>query len=464
MNDSESGAHIKHCINRWLTSLQATGATLSVTLPRTLSGTPLANALAGLASEALQQQRSLLIVTNDDLALADISNALELSARPLCLVLPSADYVCRIALRATLALLKSRLARSSDDTEGPVWAAQREQLAQEDALWRACLAWSGRDLDAEPWPADMEKLFPVRVLPIALAKRLAVPADWVVLLDAALLSGPERHAWPGAQRTLLLEEPRARKGGGPLVKADPGLRQRAELALLTQELAELELELATAQAEIAEFTRNYHYIIGSRLAQLDALHAELAQRRAAANPRDNIAAEEAAAAQGRAEESARENQRFAEFERAEPPPFVPTGNIKKLYRQVAQKIHPDRARNEPDRAWRTQLMTEANRAYRAGDEQALHEVMALWQEGAWRETAQDADKAAAAPAQLERQVARLKRRIASIESELNQLFGSRLYELFTAANIARRAGRNLLREMAERLQRDIEQVQAALNA
>ena len=109
-------------------------------------------------------------------------------------------------------------------------------------------------------------------------------------------------------------------------------------------------------------------------------------------------------------------------------------------------------------------MTEANRAYRAGDEQALHEVMALWQEGAWRETAQDADKAAAAPAQLERQVARLKRRIASIESELNQLFGSRLYELFTAANIARRAGRNLLREMAERLQRDIELVQAALNA
>jgi len=54
------------------------------------------------------------------------------------------------------------------------------------------------------------------------------------------------------------------------------------------------------------------------------------------------------------------------------------------------------------------------------------------------------------------------RRIAEIERELNKLFGSKLYELFTACNIARRVGRDLLEEMATRLDADIAGVRAQL--
>lgn len=406
-------------------------------------------AIAALVAEALAGGRSLLLVTADDQPLPDVSNALDLNLRPLCLVLPAADYACRIALRATLSLLKSRLTRAGDDAEGPVWLAERRRLSEESALWQACLAWSHRGLDNEPWPEGLERLFPVRILPLALARRLTVASDWVALVDAQRLPDDARGPWPGAQRTLLLDTADATIVGA-MVAADPASRRRAELEVLTQELSELELELATAQAEVADFTRRYHATIGTRMCSLDVLQAELAARRAAADLRDIGAARAADAAQARADQSRRENERFAEVDGKETRPFAPSGDIRKLYRKLAQKIHPDRARNEADRAWRTQLMSEANRAYRAGDETGLREVFALWQEDAWREAV-----AETASADLDAQLARLKRRIADIEGELNRLFGSKLYELFTAANIARRAGRDLLQEMADRLDADI---------
>jgi hypothetical protein len=59
---------------------------------------------------------------------------------------------------------------------------------------------------------------------------------------------------------------------------------------------------------------------------------------------------------------------------------------------------------------------------------------------------------------------RLRRRIAEIEAELNQIYGSRLYELFAAAKIARRQGRDLMQEMAEKLDGQIADIKAAINA
>ncbi|MDP2808900.1 MAG: J domain-containing protein [Rhodocyclaceae bacterium] len=383
---------------------------------------------AALASEALTCNRTLLLIAPDEL-LPDISNALDLDLRPLCLVLPEAGYVRRIVLRATLSLLKSRLTRAGRDTEGSAWSAQRSRIAEHAELWQACLAWSARNLDQEPCPAGIEQFFPVRILPQALAQTLALSSDSIVILRAAD-AAPSLNA---------------------LAVADETARLRAELEVLTQELSELELELATAQAEIADFTRRYHALIGTRMAELDGLQAEIADRRAAAAIDDADARHAAKTARARAEQSRRESERFAEVEREPCRPFRPTGDLKKLYRQLAQKIHPDRARNEADRAWRTQLMSEANRAYRAGDEVALQEVIALWQEGAGRSRANETSL----PADLTTQVARLKRRIEEIEHELNRLFGSKLYELFTAANMARRAGRDLLQEMADRLDAQI---------
>lgn len=450
MNETEDGASAAQA---WLARLLATdGARLE-----TLSdcGAATVPALAALAAESLARERSLLLVTPDDTGLPDISNALDLNLRPLCLVLPAAGHVSAIALRATLSLLKSRLSRAGEDTAGPAWLAQVKRLAQHDALWRQCLAWSTRGLDKEPWPQELAELFPVRILPLTLARSVAAASDWVVLVGAHRLPADVRQPWPGAQRTLLLAEAAATGG---VTTADPTARQHAELEVLTQELSELELELATAQAEIAEFTRRYHALITGRMATLDELRAQLADRHAEANSANAEASIDAAAAHARAEHTRRESDRFERVAHDQPKPFSPSGDLKKLFRKLAQKIHPDRAQSEPDRAWRTQLMTEANRAYQAGDEAGLLEVMALWQEGASRRADRDDDTGQS----LADQLAKLRQRIAEIEAELNRLFGSRLYELFTATNIARRAKRDLLQEMANRLDTDIAAARAQL--
>ena len=111
-------------------------------------------------------------------------------------------------------------------------------------------------------------------------------------------------------------------------------------------------------------------------------------------------------------------------------------------------------------------MTEANRAYRAGDASSLHEILSLWREGEGRSPAAGtrggAHPASAATAGLMAQVGNVRRRVAEIETELNRLYGSRLYELFSATNMARRQKRDLLQEMADRIDLQIAAAQAEL--
>lgn len=432
----------------------------------------LAAALAALAAEALARDRTLLVVTPNDDLLPEISNALDLGLRPLCLVLPGADYASRIALRATIALLKSRLSRDGDDTQGPAWRAQRARLAAHADLWHDCLAWCARSGDRDSWPPAVAPFFPVRFAPRAVAASLLAGAnDWVVVVGAGTCG--DGTAWPQTATTLLLHG--AATGPSAVVPVDEAARLRIEFELLGQELAELELELATAQAEIGAFTERYHRIVGKRMARLDALQAEVALLRAEAEPRDSArfrAAQEAAA---QAIRSSRESSRHGSGEKraagsagttetTAETGFRPSMDVKKLYRQIAQKIHPDRASDEADRAWRTELMSEANRAYRGGDRAVLQEILASWQESTRGETT--ADRSGNTPREqrgaLARQVMRLRRRVAEIEAELNQIYGSRLYELFAAAKIARRQGRDLLQEMADKLDTQIADIRAAL--
>jgi hypothetical protein len=110
-------------------------------------------------------------------------------------------------------------------------------------------------------------------------------------------------------------------------------------------------------------------------------------------------------------------------------------------------------------------MSEANRAYRAGDETGLQEVAALWQEGPeGRREAPGKSVAAASAPTLVRQVENMRARLLEIERELQKLFGSRLYELFIAARQARRQGRDLLAEMAEKLDHTLQQLNQQLAA
>lgn len=436
-------------------------------------------ALAALAAEALARDRTLWIVSADDSLLPDLSNALDLRLRPLCLVLPAAEYAGRIALRATLSLLKSRLTRAAEDSEGPAWSAMRARLREDDTLWRACLAWSTRGLDREAPPPGLATLFPVRIGPWSLAERLAAPADWVMLIQTRHLPDHVRTPWPAARCTLMLAAGPI-SGATGLAVIDATARLRAEIEVLGQELAEMELELATAQGELASFTERYHDLIAGRMAELDRVQADLAKIKMQRTPDDPALDAAARQAQARAEQTRRESEAYAAREDRTEPGFSPSNDLKKRFRQLAQKIHPDRARDEADRAWRTQLMSEANRAYRAGNANALDEVLSLWLEGqhgghplpgAAGSSGGACGAVASAPtfasdeattAALSAQVARIRQRLTAITAELDRLYGSRLYELFAAARIAERQGRNLLQEMADRIDQQIAQAQTEL--
>jgi len=50
-----------------------------------------------------------------------------------------------------------------------------------------------------------------------------------------------------------------------------------------------------------------------------------------------------------------------------------------LYRQIAVKIHPDKATNASEREYRTKLMAEVNNAYAAGDIERLRQILQEWE-------------------------------------------------------------------------------------
>lgn len=401
------------------------------------------DAAAALTALALNTGRQIQIVVPDDETLPELSNALDIDLRPLCLVLPEADFATRIALRATLTLLKSRLNRHAD--AHPVWEAQRRRIERLTGTWQAAQAWSQSETEAA-WPTDIADLFPARLLPASHAVEFSLPADMQLVIAPERMPADLRNALVQLSPQVLCLSAASRGAERRrLVVFDTEQRQRYELEVLTREIADLELELATVQAEIADFSQRYHTAVGTLMVELDTLQAQIAAIEAERTP-DNIELKQAAEqCRAQAEQSRQEQQRFEEAPRqaAEPKPFAPSRDLKKLYRQIAQKIHPDRAADEADRDWRTHLMSEATRAYRNEDEAGLREVLTLWQEGP-----NGTPVGPAARSAVENQLQGMKARLASIQAELDRLLSSRLYELFVATRLARRQGRDLLQEMA----------------
>ena len=397
--------------------------------------------------------QTLLIAVPDDELLPSLSNALDLALRPLCLVLPRPDFAAPIALRATLSLLKSRLVRGGESSCAAAWVAQQERVAVHADLWAESLAWSNGG-KGRAWPAQVGELFPVCILPSALAETVAgAQRDVVVILGSERLQNDLPRLLLLGKRVLLLRDTSSAHPSGSALSLDnQEIRLFAELELLTQQLGEMELEFATAQAEMSVFTRRYYELVGARMTEHDQLQARIASLVAAKMPADASARQHEQATQAKAERSQRERMRFSELEREIEKPFTPSESLKRLFRHLAQKIHPDRAEGETDRAWRTELMSEANRAYRNGDEMVLREILVQWQEGPVSGASHPKGQTGQS---LASHVAKVQRRLYEIETELNRLFASRLYELFLAAKLGKERGRDLLQEMADKLDAQI---------
>ena len=145
-------------------------------------------------------------------------------------------------------------------------------------------------------------------------------------------------------------------------------KKRDELALLQGELADRELYLANLRAELSAFEGRYLREVGVLYAELDDWSARIAQL---------VAEEEgeARSAATKARTQAEESYSAAHGEAARAIEFAPSPELKKLYRDVAKRVHPDLATDEADRAQRERWMAAANRAYQQGHERLVtHQV------------------------------------------------------------------------------------------
>jgi hypothetical protein len=228
-------------------------------------------------------------------------------------------------------------------------------------------------------------------------------------------------------------------------------RQRALLASLGLERAELELELATLTAELAQFDRLCRFRLAERYAQLDELRARLAEVRARKTPERPAARVEADQAHEKARQSASEIPREGE---PEPPRtrFLPSDDLKALYRKVVRLVHPDLACSETDARRRHELMVAANEAYAVGDEDRLREILASASGLVPIQTAADVD---AALAEVLCSIESVRKRIAAITGEIASLRRSDLCQFMMRASEAEEQGRDLLQEMAQDLDVEI---------
>jgi chromosome segregation ATPase len=226
-------------------------------------------------------------------------------------------------------------------------------------------------------------------------------------------------------------------------------RKEIELASYETTLAQRELELATLNAELHLFQARYLKILGGLYSRLDDLEAKIAEKQARLNPKNREAKKRAAEARNQAEESAKEAQSAQQNSRNSKTEtqynFKPTENLKKLYREVAKRIHPDLAADERQRGHHQQLMAEANRAYEEGDEVRLRAILHQWESSP---ESVPGDECGAKLVRVIRKIAQAKSRLRTIDIEFQKLKESSLYQLKTKVDDSERKGRDLLAEMA----------------
>ncbi len=225
--------------------------------------------------------------------------------------------------------------------------------------------------------------------------------------------------------------------------------KRSELAALEANLAERELQLTSLRVELSSFERKYLAEVGARYAELDELKAQLAEKLAAENPGDLRLQESARQARARADETRSTTASDASHEHKI---FSPTPELKRLYREVAKRIHPDLTSDDADRAKRQELMAQANRAYELGDEAALSRVFAAY------ECSPESVAGEGTPAELVRTIRRIsqaRHRLTEIEAESKKLLHSDSYQLRTRFDEAARQGHDLFSELAARITYEI---------
>ncbi|MCX5391826.1 hypothetical protein [Streptomyces sp. NBC_00094] len=186
-------------------------------------------------------------------------------------------------------------------------------------------------------------------------------------------------------------------GAEPSAEERPEARLERAVGVAEQALIEFEIAVETFRVEVENFSRLHHQKLGPMYARLDELDARIAEARAArsGDPEDLRRAQEARAAvmpmpgveelfhdwidsDGLSPEAA---AMLNEQPVQAPKRVRPGEEARRLYRELARKVHPDLAREEDERQRREAFITRVNAAYARGDEAQLRDLAAEWEAG-----------------------------------------------------------------------------------
>jgi len=235
--------------------------------------------------------------------------------------------------------------------------------------------------------------------------------------------------------------------------------KRAELAKSSELLAEKELELASLRNSVIHFEHRYYRQVGIKYVELDEINAQIAEKIARQNPKDVYSQKES--------ETAREtaNSTTKEFHSHEIPKeefskdFKPSDEIKKLYRQIAMKIHPDRATGEKEKEYQTKLMAEVNDAYANGDIERLRQILQEWESSP---ESVKGEGIAVDLVKMIRSISQIKGRLKTIEKEIKTIKETEMHKMMIQVQEAEENGRDLLSELADKIDSDIRLVKERL--
>ncbi|MBI5671047.1 MAG: J domain-containing protein [Chloroflexi bacterium] len=240
-------------------------------------------------------------------------------------------------------------------------------------------------------------------------------------------------------------------------------RLQAVIAQQEAEAAQLEAEVLLLERELDDFAALYERVVGTARAKLDAARAaidELERRRYLEQYAD-LPPPEPDRPLGFIPVAEQYRRVWLDPPPVEPPPpsadkprespFAddPATRLKRLYRALARRYHPDLAKNPADRDYRTRLMVLINEAYEGRDLEALQ--LLAEQPGT---ASPDLPVAALRLRRLQQTSAALQQRIDDLRAEQSRLIHSDWMRLKTEAALARRKGRDLLRDLADELERE----------
>jgi hypothetical protein len=242
-------------------------------------------------------------------------------------------------------------------------------------------------------------------------------------------------------------------------------RLRAEINQVQRKIDTTQAELSRLEEDLQAFAFEYETTVGILLEKLVQLEADVNNylQRIKIIRAEKTFGEGYRNVEDQFDEKWNAPRRKTPKPQVQEPPPLTAARLKKVYRELARRYHPDLAVDEADRAHRTAKMTAVNDAYKAG---SLAELLALAAEKDTPPVTPIAHPPTDHPQPqpqteaemvrvLEEELERSRLRLFQAEDALQNFHHRPLVELALEARFAQKDGRDVLAEMAAELQRKI---------